>query len=241
MNLDDLVKILGIEDIKGHREITIKLKDKHENDIQNKENIKEIRQTKHIYEDFISNKEKKREYLREYYIQNKDRMKENSRKYFTKNKEKIKAYKREDYSENKEKKKKSNREYRIQNKEKWREYYLKNKEKIKEANKKYRIQNNVKIKETIREYRLLNKDKKKEFDRKYYLQNKEKIKLLYIQKNIERNNGIYNSVNSWKTNESIREYFERIAPLLHISDLSDWYRISRSQIVHLKGMILTLF
>ena len=62
------------------------------------------------------------------------------------------------------------------------------------------------------------------------------MKQYFIQKMIEKNNGKYEPLNSWKTDESIRDYFEQIAPLLHINELSDWYRISRLQIVDMKGI-----
>ena len=74
-------------------------------------------------------------------------------------------------------------------------------------------------------YYLMNKEKLKEYDRKRY-----------VKKTIDKNNGHFIPSYSWKNNDSVREYFERIAPLLHINDLSDWYRISRSQINDMKGI-----
>ncbi len=128
------------------------------------------------------------------------------------------------------------REYEIQNKEKRKEYSIKNNDKLKEYRREYYLQHKEKKKQSSREYKILNKDKQKEYDQNYYLLNREKIKHLYVQKNIERNNGIYVPSNSWTSDESIRQYFDVISPLLHISDLSDWYRISRDQIVDLKGI-----
>ncbi len=150
-------------------------------------------------------------------------MKELSSEYRTQNKDKLKNY----YIQNKDKLKVSSREY-----------YLLNKNKMNESNRKNYFQNIEKKKEYYREYRNLNKDKIKEASREYRLLNKEKIKQLNVKKNIERNNGTYVPFISWKSDESIREYFENIAPLLHISDLSDWYRISRLQIHDMKGMCM---
>src|SRR5689334_9639565 len=40
---------------------------------------------------------------------------------------------------------------------------------------------------------------------------------------------------SWKTPEVVRDYFESIKSKLHISHYTDWYRISRTQIMELGG------
>ncbi len=189
--------------------------------------LKENLNKKKLNTYYLQNKDRMKEYHREYYLQNKDKMKASKREYYLKNKDKIKEHnKKEKYMEywknNKEKKKEYDQKYNIQNKEKKKDY-----------NREYRKQN----KEKLKEYYLLHKDRINDFYREYYLQNKENIKQSNIKKNIERNNGVYVPLNSWIRNESVREYFERIAPLLHINDLSDWYRISRNQIIDMKGII----
>lgn len=202
-----------------------------------------------------NNKEKMKEYLRkyreqnkykikeanrDYYLQNKNKKKKSSLEYYLQNIDKKKEYHRMYYIQNKNKKKVYDSEYKIQNKEKMkesnREYYLRNKDKKLEYDKKYKIENKDKIKEYYREYKIQNEQKMKDYFREYKILNKDKIKQFYIEKNIERNNGIYIPLYSWKTQDSVRKYFERIAPLLYISDLSDWYRISRTQITDMKGI-----
>ncbi len=195
-------------------------------------NIKEIG-----LENNIQKIKKKKEYDREYYIQNKEKKKEYKKQLYLLKKEKTTMKSQEHDIRNKDKKKKYDREYYIQNmnkvKESHREYYLQNQNKMKELNRKYYLQNKDKLKESNIEYRFLNKEKKKEYDRKYRILNKEKIKQFQLLNNIvPLNSPSY----SWKSDESIRDYFERIAPLLHIGDLSDWYRISRPQIIEMKGM-----
>ncbi len=169
----------------------------------------------------------------------------------------MKDYKREYYIQNKDRKEKHPEEEiqkKNQKKEYDRAYYLLNKEKKKEYCQKYSIQNRDKMKEYFRDYYIQNKEKKKEYKREYYhksidkikeykIKNKEKINQYFRKKNIEKQiekNDNYVPLNSWKTNELIREFFEKIAPVLHINDLSDWYRISREQIIDLKGIIVII-
>ena len=177
-----------------------------------------------------SQKKEYKEYKRKYYLQNKERMKESNREYYLKNKDKMKEF---------------GRNYRIQKKEKKKElnqnYYFEKKDKIKTSLQEYYIENKDKLKEYNHEYYLENKEKRKESNKEYRNKNKDKIKQLTIQKNIERNNGIYSPLYSWKSEDSVREYFERISPLLHINDLSDWYRISRPQINDMKGIYSHIF
>jgi hypothetical protein len=41
---------------------------------------------------------------------------------------------------------------------------------------------------------------------------------------------------SWKTSLEVRNFFDSLAPQLHISQPDDWYRISGSQVNKLGGM-----
>lgn len=151
----------------------------------------------------------------------KDKMKEYNREYRMKNKEKIAEYKKLYHLQNKERMNERNRMH-----------YINNKEKI----KRIRSENKEKIKKYTKEYRLLNKDKFQQYEREYYLEKRRpKIRELSIKKNIEKNNGKYIPRRSWLESTSLREYFDSISPLLHISVLSDWYRISRTQINQVNG------
>lgn len=128
----------------------------------------------------------------------------------------------------------------MRNKEKikaWhRENYEKNKEKINEKHKEYQIKNKEKLLEKRTKSEMIKK--RQEYDRQLWAKNKEKIKEKQKEyrskKNIERNEN-YVKRFSWKDSESTRKYFEYAAKLLHINELSDWYRISRSQILQTSG------
>lgn len=103
------------------------------------------------------------------------------------------------------------------------------------------MQNKEKINESKREYYSQNKEKYLEYKKKYRLENKEKLKKyqreLLIKKNIEKNVNYIPppQIRSWKNTQLLRDYFESIIPLLHITHFSDWYRISKPQIINLKG------
>lgn len=142
---------------------------------------------------------------------------ENSREIKEKLKRKAKREKQKEYREkNKEKLKESKRKYYILTKEKRqileKEFYLKNREKIKERQKEYRLKNREILREKAREYAFL---KKKEKDENY-------VRKLNF---------------SFKDEKSTREYFEQISKQFHISELSDWYRISRNQILQNTSII----
>jgi hypothetical protein len=91
---------------------------------------------------------------------------------------------------------------------------------------------------------MKNKETVNQKDRAYYLKNKNSIiakqRELYILKKKKENENYIHSprketLYSWKNRESTRKYFETASKLLHISDFSDWYRISRSQIQQTGG------
>lgn len=122
--------------------------------------------------------------------------------------------------------KKVKEDYKTTNKDKIKEnkieYYKKNKDNIQE----YYVLN----KDKRKEYRIKNQDKITESERKYKLKNREKARDFRIQKDPN-----YIPYDSWKTREQSRKSLESIASLLHIKDLSDWYRVSLNQIKHLGG------
>jgi hypothetical protein len=147
------------------------------------------------------------DYQKAYYIKNEDKIKEYKRK-----------YKKEYYLKNKDKLNKSQKEFQ-------KEYYLKNKDKLNESQKEFQ-----------KDYYLKNIDKIGENRKDYGNENKLTIRENKIKKKIERNPSyIPRSNYSWKSREESRKYFESIAPLLHISDFSDWYRISGDQIKQFGG------
>jgi hypothetical protein len=162
------------------------------------------------------NEDNKKEYSRQYRLQNSDKAIDSVRQYRLKNEHKLKdAYD---------------------------EYYLLNKDRISEAMRDYGLQNMDKKRDYDRRYNLQTKDKKKESHRQYRKQNQDKIRELkreYHRDNHDSPASYYprQALNkSWKSPELVREYFESIAQQLHISDFSDWYRISRGQIKSLDGM-----
>lgn len=162
------------------------------------------------------------EKLREYYIKNKERIQEKKKQYRLNNSEKIKE---------------KNREYNLKNKdaikEKNREYYLQHRESLQQKKKEYRRKNKVKIKQKNQEYLIKNKESMKDKWRAYYLENKETIKERkkeYRTKKKMNENALSRKRFSWKDSASTRKYFETTATFFHITDYSDWYRVSRSQI-----------
>jgi hypothetical protein len=147
--------------------------------------------------------------------------------------------------ENKEEKKDYDRKYNLQNKYKRSEYKLyyraEHVDRKKLYNEQYHLQHNDKEIESKRRYRLENKDRKREYFRRYNYLNKDKIRDSNRQYRVEHHSNpeIYLPRNieskSWKSPELVREYFESIAKQLNISNFSDWYRISRMQVIELEG------
>lgn len=150
----------------------------------------------------------------------------------------------------KEKLNEYHREYRKKNDEKlklyYRDYMIQNKEKKMQYNLKYKLKHNEKVLEYERTYRLLKKLKKKDYNREYRLKNGDKLRELArmtnIMKKIQKNSNFIPppKLKSWKSIESLRNYFESTSRTLHITELSDWYRVSRNQI-HETGGIYLLF
>jgi hypothetical protein len=112
-----------------------------------------------------------------------------------------------------------------------RDYYIRNRDDIRESHRKYYVEN----KDNLKDYYLRNKDSTRESKRRYYIRKKENPEtyLSYLARETENK--------SWKSPELVREYFESVANQLHISDYSDWYRISRPQMLFYGGMFSFLF
>lgn len=136
---------------------------------------------------------------------------------------------------------KKNKEIKIK------EYILKNKERLKEYQKTYRMLNKKKLKETLKEYYLKHKEKLNEKHKLYRIINKktenEKAMIRYMKKKKEKNHNylLRKNLYSWKDKESVRNFFDSNSKLFHISQLSDWYRISMAQICKVGGNFDSLF
>lgn len=130
-----------------------------------------------------------------------------------------------------------------------RQYRLLFKDEIASKIRSYRLQNRLALAAKQREYHLRNKEQINIAKQEYYLDNKEtmmrkrdkaeraaKARLKYISSLLEPNDYSPHMF-SWKTSDQVRAFFDSIAPRLQITDPTDWYRISRSQILELGGTL----
>jgi hypothetical protein len=135
--------------------------------------------------------------------------------------------------EQQDEKRENYRHYTLLNKERLRDskrlYTLRNRNEKKEYNRQYELKNKDKIRTTKCEYRLENSNRLREYQLRYRLRN-HKNPESYVPRNIVRK--------SWKSPESVREYFESVAKRLFISAHTDWYRISSDQIRELGGVLI---
>jgi hypothetical protein len=152
----------------------------------------------------------------------------------------MKVYDRQYRLRNMDKLRESKRQYRIKNKDKMQGYYDQYKDSLKEYHRQYQIRNRNKVNESNREYYFRNGDKRREESRQYNFRNKDMRKERQFYSRSHQNPDSYLprriEVKSWKTPELVREYFESIAKQLHVTDYTDWYRISRPLIDNLGGM-----
>jgi hypothetical protein len=218
------------------------LKDEHcFQEVEKKALGRESRRTYHRW--YYDVNDSRRAYLREYYLRNKgrwikkkkvqesDEAKVYLREYDVRNREKRqdylnarggrsdvndsrRAYQREYYIRNIGKEK--NRKESENAKQYPREYTDRNKEKKQDYDHSISQEKYARTKDTIRDYSL-----------RYYLQNR-------------TSSDIYSprdkAVKSWKTPELVREYFESIRGKLLITNYTDWYRISQTQLAKLGGV-----
>jgi hypothetical protein len=125
--------------------------------------------------------------------------------------------------------------YSVESKDFHKEYQNQNKEAIAIRKREYNLKNQDIIREKKRIYNLNNKTTIREKKKVYNLKMKDQVRETYIDKKSQDNpNYVPTSrkfpLKSWKTPKSARDYFNTISQSLHISDPSDWYRISRTQI-----------
>jgi hypothetical protein len=122
-----------------------------------------------------------------------------------------------------------------------REYYDQNKDSRKDTVREYHHRNKENISESGRAYYSRNKDNSQDVHRGYRHRNKETLrdrKLAYYLQH-RTSSHVYSprkSRASWRTQESVRAYFDSIKGQLLIVNYTDWYRISRSQITKLGGV-----
>lgn len=109
-------------------------------------------------------------------------------------------------------------------------YYTRNKDGIRGAQRNYYAQN----KDNSREYYLRNKTNILESKRRYYLRKKSEDALDSSAAHLPYLVRLTENL-SWKTPEAVREYFDSVAKQLNISHYTDWYRISRPQILSFGG------
>jgi hypothetical protein len=139
-------------------------------------------------------------------------------------------YNRRYHLQNKHKRFESNRQYDLDNadrkREYDREYHRRHKAKISESKRLYYVQNQDLLQELTRRYSQQHKDKIRDVNRQHRVRNHSNPEA-YLPRNIESK--------SWKSPDLVREYFESITHQLHISNFSDWYRISTEQLKDLEG------
>jgi hypothetical protein len=146
-------------------------------------------------------------------MNNLDKIKESKKDYYLKNTDKINSQK----------------VYSTKKQVIIKEYCEKNRDKIKESQRDFFMKNDY-----SKKYEIKNLDKIKERKKEYYKNKiKDKVREIRTQKNPN-----YIPYYSWKSREQSRKNFDSIASLLHITDLSDWYRISSNQIQQLGGKII---
>ena len=93
------------------------------------------------------------------------------------------------------------------------------------------------MKEYRKNYYKKNLDEIKENQQNNQIKTKESHKK-YYRKIRSQKNPNYKPCYSWKSREESRKNFESVASLFHITDLSDWYRISITQINKSKGLFI---
>ena len=114
---------------------------------------------------------------------------------------------------------------------------------MKEKLKEYRNNNKEMISELKKKHYLKNKERINEAQKVYYRKNKEKIlehqKVYHLKKNQKKNENYVprKKYYSWRDRGLTRIYFDSLAILFNISEMTDWYRISMGQIRKAGGMI----
>jgi hypothetical protein len=166
------------------------------------------------------NKEKRHEYDAQYRLLRKDKISERKRKYRVGNLDKLNDYARQYRSGDNMTEGEITFRYRDKNIDKLSEYY-----------QEYCAQNKKRIRESTRGYYFRNKDKLNGFTRDNYIRHLDDPDS-YLARNV--------TMKSWKTPALVREYFDAVAKQLCIANDSDWYRISRENLIRNFGGVFAL-
>eukprot|EP01124_Arcella_intermedia_P021968 TRINITY_DN3174_c0_g1_i5.p1 TRINITY_DN3174_c0_g1~~TRINITY_DN3174_c0_g1_i5.p1 ORF type:complete len:431 (+),score=96.59 TRINITY_DN3174_c0_g1_i5:19-1311(+) len=141
-------------------------------------------------------------------------------------------------------------------------YYLENMPKVKDRQREYRLKAREGIRERLREYRRANEGALREKRRAYLAQNRERLAAMQRQRRLsdpgareqqrlyrinhkealrdrrrlrEREKKAPRKTKSWSSPAEVLAFLEHAKEQLHISQPSDWYRISRSEISRVGG------
>jgi hypothetical protein len=158
-----------------------------------------------------------------------------NQQYNVRNKENRKLYDQDYYIRNKDERRESMRDYYRRNGDRRKEYdhayCVRKKDKIRDYYRAYNIRNTAEVKQSKRDYYLRNKDDILKAKRGYYLRTMESPET-YSPRNA--------AFKSWKSPELVREFFDAIGRQLSISHHTDWYRVSRPQVVKLGGILCVI-
>lgn len=149
----------------------------------------------------------KKDYDTEFRNQNKEALKERAKQKSLLNDKDVIKTKQQDYIS-------LNKEARAV---KLRNYYLENHAKLK-----------GKSKESSKEYYWKNRDEVNRKTRKRYVARRANARTIYAPR-------LHPVHKSWRTPSAIKEYFDTLGPQLHISHPTEWYRVSRAQIIKAGG------
>jgi hypothetical protein len=180
----------------------------------------------------------KEDYAREYYLRNRDDISKSRQEHYVRNKDIICEAKRTYYLLNKDSVIGARREYYRRNKDSM-------KESMREYHRTYYFQHKNHTGEDVYQFQRericneLRKRNREEANRAYYLRNKDKNREResYIRA-VKKSAGSTRLMGrrSLKTPALVRDYIEALGKQLHISDYTDWYRISRTQITNVGGL-----
>jgi DNA ligase-1 len=169
---------------------------------------------------------KQKEYDRVYREKNKELIAKKAAEYRLKTIERRNEYDRIYRENNKELIAKKAAEYRVKNRDRRIEY-----DRIRRAKKEN--------KEKRKEYTKLIKERTRAYSQIYRSlpENKEKARQKYIEKMKKIvENYVYRPARySWKDINSLKSFFDKASQMLRITELTDWYRISLSQIQEAGG------
>jgi hypothetical protein len=164
------------------------------------------------------------------------RHKESKRAYDAVNRNEVdrRDYLREYAIRNQATKREYDRRYRIlkrdERKEYNRNYTSRNQDSVKVSRQQYAMRMRAEKRHYDREYYARNKDTKRDYFRDYYLRTADSTLDNYSPRSDDF------AAKSWRSAESVREFFDHIGKQLAITEFTDWYRISRPQVAQFGGV-----